>query len=99
MGLAGNEHFQRILILELVLAIETEDDRETIQIGESAGDFSGHEKSVDEKRVAQFLRGHADNVLGTRHPADWIIKHGAKLETHAAAVNAKFSFQGRIQAQ
>ena len=45
-------------------------DHEPIQIGKRASDFTGNEKIVDEKRVTKFLRGHADNVLRMRHPAD-----------------------------
>ena len=51
-------------------------DHEPVEIGEMAGDFAGHKKVGDLKRVAQFLRGHADQVLRTRRAADGIFKHG-----------------------
>ena len=67
MGLAGNKHFQHILVLELVLTIENKDDRETIQISDVASDLSGNEKIADEKRVANFLSGHANGIRRLNH--------------------------------
>ena len=50
-------------------------DEQAVEVGELAGDFARHKQIGDLEGVAQFLRGHADQVLRTRRAADGIFKH------------------------
>ena len=52
---------------------------ETIQVSESARQLSRREKAGEQKSVAEFLRGHARDVLRARHPANGVLEHDGSL--------------------
>ena len=59
-----------------------------------AGQLARREKAGDEKSVAEFLRGHARDILRARHPANGVLEHEGQFKIQVRPlVNCKSVFQ------
>ena len=54
-------------------------DHQPVEVREQGMDVARREDMGDVKRVAQFLRGHPDEILRTRRAADGVMNHAPQL--------------------